>query len=281
MSSECADDSTPAFLNAMRELGVVPTDPSAVCAGGELIRFHVEGDRHGSANGWCVLHSFPSAGAFGSWRTGASGTWSSGVEVSSQDRGRIRADVERAKANRCAEREREQSDARASAERLWQRAVSAVASHSYLQAKGVQVHGLRQDGARLLVPMRDTGGGLWALQTINSAGDKRFLKGSRKRGLYHAIGAAVADILLIAEGYATAATLHESTGHPTACAFDAGNLEPVAIELRAKHPTARIIICADNDAETAERTGRNPGVEAATRAARAVQGVVALPKFRA
>ena len=34
--------------------------------------------------------------------------------------------------------------------------------------------------------------------------------------------------VLIAEGYATAATLHEMTGMPAIVAFNAGNLLPVA-----------------------------------------------------
>ena len=84
-------------------------------------------------------------------------------------------------------------------------------------------------------------------------------------------------MVLVAEGYATAATIYQATGHPIAVAFDCGNLEPVARALRKKYPRARIVICADNDLETEQRTGRNPGMEAARRAAAAVGGTVAVP----
>ncbi|MCD8566536.1 MAG: hypothetical protein LRY36_01205 [Alphaproteobacteria bacterium] len=43
---------------------------------GRMHRFHIEGDRPGSKNGWYVLYGdgLPS-GAFGSWKTGFKGTW--------------------------------------------------------------------------------------------------------------------------------------------------------------------------------------------------------------
>lgn len=63
--------------------------------------------------------------------------------------------------------------------------------------------------------------------------DKLFLKGGRKSGLWHWCGdPAGASVLLIAEGYATAASLHQATGRPVAVAFDAGNLAHVAKALR-------------------------------------------------
>lgn len=104
-------------------------------------------------------------------------------------------------------------------------------------------------------------------------GRKTFLTGGRKRGCYYAIGRPV-DALCIAEGYATAATIYEATGHATACAFDAGNLEPVARALRGKFPRLRLILCADNDA-----TPGNPGVRYAEAAAKAVRGFLAVPTF--
>ena len=45
--------------------------------------------------------------------------------------------------------------------------------------------------------------------------------------------------------------------------FDAGNLESVARELRAKKTDARILICADDDQFKKENTGLTKGAEAA------------------
>jgi putative DNA primase/helicase len=106
-------------------------------------------------------------------------------------------------------------------------------------------------------------------------GRKIFLTGGRKRGCYFAIGRP-ADVLCVCEGYATAASIFEATEYATAVAFDAGNLEPVALALRAKFPDTRIVICADNDIHTSG----NPGLTAATRAAAAVCGAVACPHFK-
>ena len=81
--------------------------------------------------------------------------------------------------------------------------------------------------------------------------------------------------ILIAEGYATAASLHEATGLTVAVACDCVNLQPVGEALRKKYPAAMLILCADDDAWTAG----NPGAAKAKDAAQAVGGKIALPKF--
>lgn len=254
--------------------------PKALVADGALHRCIAQGDRAGKQSGWYVLHldGIP-AGAYGDWRTGSMERWQhdSGRPMDAITREKLAKAVAQANAQRERERARSRLAAQQVARDRWRRAAPADAAHAYLQRKGVGVHGLRQQGDRLLVPMRDAAGALWAVQSITADGDKRFLRGARKRGLYHAIGPQVGGVLCIAEGYATAASILEATGHPVAIAFDCGNLLPVARTLRGKFPQARIVICADNDVTTAERTGRNPGIEAATAAAQAVGGVVASP----
>ena len=81
--------------------------------------------------------------------------------------------------------------------------------------------------------------------------------------------------ILIAEGFATGATLHEITGHAVACAFSAGNLKPVAEALKRKYPDTVLVICADDD----HATDGNPGISKATEAAQAVEGLLAVPGF--
>ena len=61
-----------------------------------------------------------------------------------------------------------------------------------------------------------------------------------------------APVLLLGEGYATCATLHEATGLPVAVCFDAGNLVHVAKALRQLHPAALLLVCGDDD--TAHRS---------------------------
>lgn len=107
-------------------------------------------------------------------------------------------------------------------------------------------------------------------------GTKRFKSGTAVTGCYHAIGKPNGKIL-IAEGYATGTTLHEITGHAVACAFSAGNLKPVAMALREKYPDTVLVICADDD----HFTEGNPGLTKTTEAARAVDGLLAIPRFPA
>ncbi|MFA7429908.1 MAG: toprim domain-containing protein [Rhodospirillaceae bacterium] len=85
--------------------------------------------------------------------------------------------------------------------------------------------------------------------------------------------------LIIAEGYSTASTMHETTGRPVAVAFDAGNLKPVAEALRGKYPNTAIVIAADNDHHLEAKNKPNTGVERANGAAQAVNGLVIVPAF--
>ena len=79
---------------------------------------------------------------------------------------------------------------------------------------------------------------------------------------------------MLAEGYATAVSLHEATGCPVAVAFDAGNLAGVAKALRQCYPAALLVLCGDDDRATEARTGRVK----AEAAARSVSGFTAVPE---
>lgn len=181
------------------------------------------------------------------------------------------------------------ASAASEAAEFWQQA-SETGESPYLARKGVQPHGVRfgADGW-LLVPLRDAAGVLWNVQRIapakpgNDGPDKLFLKGGRKSGLWHLVGdmgddAAGSVVLLVAEGYATAASLHEATGRPVAVAFDAGNLGHVVKALRKTYPHALLVLCGDDDVQTFARTGHNPGRDKATAAARAVRGLAVFPE---
>lgn len=148
-------------------------------------------------------------------------------------------------------------------------AASGAGESVYLRNKGVQGHGVRYAGDLLLVPVRDVDDKLWSLQRINAKGEKSFLKGGRVSGCFHLIGQIEgASRLLIAEGYATGATLHEATGDPVAVAFSDTNLSRVVEALRGKYPDLLMAVCADDDRPTETKTGKNPGIVGARNAAR-------------
>lgn len=264
------------FFEALRAAGLAPLKDIPV-ADGVLHRFRAEGDKAGARNGWYVLHAQPvPAGAFGSWKTGVTYTWRAAAMTppSPAESEAIRHQLQAAQTARDAEQVKLHATAAAKAEHLWHIAKPATVDHPYLARKRVKPFGLRLLNGSLVIPARDADGRLATLQFIAADGVKRFLTGGRIAGCYCAVGRP-AETLLIAEGYATAATLHECTGHAVACAFNAGNLAPVARALRAKFPTVRIVICADDDRDTPG----NPGLTRATEAALAVDGLVALPDF--
>lgn len=265
------------MMDAMRAAGLAPHKDIDLRDDGKLTRYRVQGDKAGSRNGWAVLYSHPiSSGAFGSWKTGESHTWreASHKPQTPAERAELQRQLAAMRAARDAERDKVQEGARARAAKLWTRARPATNVHPYLQRKGVGAYGVRQLRELLLIPARDAHGVLHTLQFIGPDGAKRFLSGGRIAGCYFSIGRPL-DSLLICEGLATGSTLYAATGRAVAVAFNAGNLQPVASALRAKFPELSLIIVADNDL----MTPGNPGVTRATQAARAVGGLVAVPRF--
>ena len=213
-----------------------------------------------------------------------------------------RREIEQHKAQREAETQARHSKRAAWALKLWNSARPADGTHPYLVRKGVKAHGLRllpvwekriyhEDGngfdlvkieGVLLVPMKDETGALWNVQMIypqkillgDEERDRDFLPGARVTGLFHWLGERTETVCL-AEGYATAASVHEATGYRCFVAFSAGNLPHVAQAVRAALPDAKIVIGADFDKP--DKKGRRAGIEKAEEAAGLVGGFVALP----
>lgn len=140
--------------------------------------------------------------------------------------------------------DRRQRQAARIATRRWQAAAHAT-EHPYLKAKAVCSHGLRVEGYSLLVPLLSRRK-ICSLQTIAPNGNKRFLSDGRVSGCYFPVGTP-GERIWLAEGYATAATVHEVTGDCVVCAFNAGNLVKVAGHIRERFIDHEIFIAADND----------------------------------
>jgi phage/plasmid primase-like uncharacterized protein len=156
----------------------------------------------------------------------------------------------------------------------------APASHPYLVAKGVEPIGLYQDReGNLLVPLRAIDGDIRNIQTIDPDGSKMYMAGAQKQGTFHMLGEPrPGEAVAIAEGYATAATLHRATGLPIAMALDTSNLSAVAMELRRQDSDRVIWLAADNDHHLPLRDPPlpNAGKEKAEKAADLVEGKVLL-----
>jgi putative DNA primase/helicase len=268
-------DAIERFHAAMSDAGIVP--PDEIIADGKLRRFSTNGKR-GDDAGWYIFHNdgIP-AGAFGDWRTGIEQTWRAdiGRKLSPVEVDALRRKADADHKQRDAGKQRRQVETRKRAAEIWQAAQLAPADHPYLARKAIKPYGLRVQDGRIVVPLR-RGAELRSLQFISADGEKSFLPGGQVAGCYFSIGKPD-GLICVAEGYATGASVHESTGHAVAVAFSAANLEPVALALREKYPELPIIVCADDD----YRTPGNPGLTKATEAARAVGGLLAVPDFGA
>ena len=233
-------------------------------ADGGIHRFRVPGDRPGSQNGWYVL--FPdgiASGCFGSWKAGSSHTWSSREPANPLEAEQVRQRIEQARQQREAEQHQRQQQAADYAARLWRDARRADPGHPYLAAKGCRPYNLRQRGDVLLVPLYH-GGELVNLQRIGADGQKRFLSGGRVKGCYSPLGIiAAGQPLYLCEGFATGATLHAETGHPVACAMNAGNLLEAGRHLQRRHPEAVLIVAGDDDRQTEGNPGKTAAIVAA------------------
>ena len=269
------------FRAALLARDIAP--PDTIVADGRLHRCNAEGARgRGDAAYLLHLDGVP-AGGMENWRDGRGWqTWhlDLGRPLSSAERDAMRARSQAADAQRRAEVARRHASARERAARIWAKARPAQPDHPYLVSRAVSAHGLRVYRGALVVPVRDMAGELHGLQFIGAGGIKRFLRDTAVHGhcfMVKAVGGpgGELEIVCVAEGFATGASIHEATGHPVAVAFHAGNLAAVALAIRGRHPHAQIVVCADDDRNTAG----NPGLTLARQAALAVDALLAIPDF--
>lgn len=287
---------------------------------GQRVRCKVVDERE--KRGWYHLHELPLdgggtllVGSYGVWRGNDPGSQKIAIDkrqaLTDEQRVALKARV--AADQKAAAAERQRSAARASerATRMWAK-LSPTGESDYLTRKGVAPHGVRfSENGTVVLPLLDVHGKIHGLQAIYQSNhpkrkrlgrDKDFWPtGLVKQGHFFLIGGspAATGICLVAEGYATGATVHEAMGLPVAVAFDAGNLVHVVGAMRARWPRLRLLICADDDylgkcrecnqltltGETicsscdAEHRAPNAGVSGAQAAALACDGAWLAPHF--
>ena len=256
-----------AFKNAIREAGGTP--PDYIQDDGQLHRYRAEGDSAGSKNCAYVYHgNGHPAGYFEDFKRGIKITWKmegNHTKLSEADRAKIAdANLKRQK-----EFELKQQKAAEKARSMFRNLKPAI-SHPYLTKKKIQSHNTRTCNDALVIPIYAPSGELVNLQFIDKDSNKRFLTGGKKKGCFSFVGKLTSTIL-ICEGYATGASLHENYEHWVVVAMDAGNLEPVAREIKKLYPNNQIVICGDNDAS-------GVGQLKAKAAAMAVFGTVLIPE---
>lgn len=189
--------------------------------------------------------------------------------------------------------------AAAQALEIWMQATPAQPDHPYLMRKGVQPtvtlreldanrvkellgyppksDGKPLSGRILIAPVKITGK-ISTLEMIDESGLKSALAGGAKSAGYWATGpikdgAQSDQIVLIAEGVATATTAAQATGHIAVAALSLGNLAKTASAIRKELPAARIVVLADLD----KKTGK--ACVDAEKAAMSVNGLCIAPDF--
>lgn len=233
------------------------TPPKEILLDGKVHRFNsgTKGSGgHGDKPGWYIAFGdgIP-AGRFGCWRSGIESTWRADIGrklTHTEEMIHVRRMAE-AKALRDAENAKKQEIASNTVEKIWVDCGPASAEHPYLKTKGIKTHGARVTGdGRLVVPLYDQDGTLSSLQYIAADGSKLYHSGAQTGSRFWQVGTLdEPGTLYVAEGFATAATIHEVTGRPCIVAYSASNLVPVTGILREIHGAAQdIVIVADNDA---------------------------------
>lgn len=231
--------------------------PDKIILDGKIHRFRSDlNAKRLDRSGWYVAHAdgVPHI-TFGCWRLVFTQTFMADVgnrkftpaeEIAHQAR------ITAAKKQRDIEQERDRAVAASTVEVIWAGGAQATPDHPYLKRKGVEPHGARVTGdGRLMLPLFSPDGELTSLQYIDDThnkGEKRYHPGGETRGMYWMLGTLdQPGVLYIAEGFATAATIHQVTNRPCVIAYSAGSLVTVTESLREQMPTQDLFIVADHD----------------------------------
>ncbi|MDD5462873.1 MAG: toprim domain-containing protein [Methylococcales bacterium] len=258
------------FIGTMADAGM--TVREAIIADGKLHRVYVEGDRRGTKNGAYVLHANHNpAGWYLHFKTGITGKWTPKGKCVPMSLD-MRIKTEAVCKQQAAEQQERQTEAATKAVLIWSKAspIAEQHQHPYLIKKSIQPYRVRMYRGSLVIRMYDSNKQIVNLQFIDAEGNKRFLSGGKKKCCFSVIGDKLGKTLLICEGYATGASLHQATRLFIVVALDAGNLAHVALVMRNLYPNDQIIIAGDND-----KSGT--GQKAARSAALAVGGKYILP----
>lgn len=230
-------------------------------------RFPAPGKSATNTSGWMYIAGDFSRATFGSFATGEKYHWFANdfEKLPAEDAAEVHERIALAREKNLENRQQAQSDAAQTAKAHIESSNPATASHQYLTSKRVGPHDLYQHDQKLLIPLYDQTGELRNVQSIYPDGSKYFLKGGQVKGAYAKIGEPFStDTTYVCEGWATAATIYEETGHPAIAAMTAGNLLDVCIAISSKAPPGvKIVVAADNDHCTKGNPGLTKGIQAA------------------
>jgi phage/plasmid primase-like uncharacterized protein len=269
---EVCDDPRGEFMAEMIRGGY---EAPRVLSLGKIMRVKAPDDKK-KKSGWCWYEEFDDNyndgavigyGLFGSWKEGdAKDTrhqWSSRNDelLTKEQRLEITEAREIARKQRDAEQQIIYQEAALECWDKWQ-AATAVVQHDYLTRKQVGAYGIKTDGKRLIVPMLNSKGELASLQYIYADGFKHYHTGGKVAGASFKITGA-GDVVYVAEGYATAASIHMATGATVYVAFSVHKLLDVVTLAKNENKASAVVIAGDDDRNNETNIGKRKAKEIA------------------
>lgn len=245
-----------------------------------LVRLADSVDKAGKQSGWYIYSehdnqdSVLGVGVYGSWHeTPPKTVWTSKSlnSMSTAERLKYHEQLERSAKLREAEQIQLQEAAAKKCLYIWEKANDAT-NNAYLQRKQVKAFDyIKESGGNLIVPItfNDT---ITSLQFIEPEGAKHFKKHGKIKGCYYKI-TGKPELIYIAEGYSTGASIAMATGATVYIAFNAGNIYEVTSKIKTEYPNSKIVIAGDDDSKNQVNTGKLK----ATQAGEALQCEVMFP----
>lgn len=277
-------------LNQMTKNGIPFKGP--LIADGAIHRFSIDSKKN-ELDEWYSCHKgMYSHGKsylicnYGSWGSGQPKfiyrSYENDIQISSEDRKILKQEESKRQKEIENQISKEREEKIKIARENWEKGINCADSNdhkAYLERKNVKPYGIRygKDYYKnnvLIIPLKNCKDEVQGVQFIKGNGEKR-IHGS-KRGNYHLLGI-VNDksLIVVSEGYATAASIHEATDYPVFVAFDCGNYDSVIANIKQKYPKNQITIAGDDDVETKD----NPGRVKAEEASKKYECNVIFPKF--
>lgn len=256
------------FIDAIASISIDP--PKFIVANGQEQRFKAEGDRGAKTAGWYVTSSGSNIMTMGNWRTG----YKEVVIAKTEERFQHNSDhVKKIRQQQEKDAIQKKLDSVKFLDILQERMSSFTSSgdnHPYLLQKKVKDHGLLiTSDNKLVIPLIDHEDNLATVQYVyeNQDGEiiKQYQKGLGTSGVFFRFFSNDFSTIYVCEGYATGASIFESTGKLVYSAMNAGNIGKVSDMIRNQFGVSqKIVIVADNDASntgkiSAEKAAKSSG----------------------
>lgn len=268
------------FLDFLDQNNLAPVKNIPIYLDGKIHRYQLNDDKNGQTSGaYCLYTDRWPIGWAMDWKSRNKINWhfptdSLNPEQKKEfDSPEFKAHLDEVRKKKEQEIKHRQAEASAKARAQFDNCPNAPDDFPYLLNKHIQHHDTRlfDNGCELIlaIPLRDINGIVQSVQHIFQNGEKRFFYEAPLNGVFWAVGIHelskdYKDVILLGEGFATMAKVHELTDKPSVASITCHKLPEIAQILRDTFPNCKIIITADNDMATEIKRGFNPGIKAAT-----------------